>query len=82
MVNVCEESHAPSGENRPTETNRSKHAPLCVRDVVRLQVSNVPVRNRRTTGVQIPPTVLTMVIYAERGNLVSPPDRQVNRKAH
>ena len=48
------------------------HPCVCM-NVVRLQVSNVPVRNCSTTGVQIPSKVLIMVMYAERGKAVSSP---------
>lgn len=73
MVKLIEESYAPPGKYRPTETNRSKRVSLCLHEVVRLQVSNVPVRNCRTTGVQISPKLFAMVNYAERGKVTSSP---------
>jgi len=54
--------------DRPTGINRSKtHFPVLVW-AVRLQVANVPVRNRCTAGVQVPPKLSVLVNYAERGN--------------
>lgn len=49
--------------------------------VVRLQVANVPARNRCTTGVQAPPTLSIMSENAERGNPVPSPFGQANREA-
>jgi len=50
----------------------------------RMRVANVPVRNRRTAGVQASPKLFAMVDYVERGKAVTPPcarhGRQ-NRKA-
>ena len=40
---------------------------------VRIWVDNVPIRNRRTAGVQIPPKFLIVSNYAERGNAVRSP---------
>ena len=45
-------------------------ASLVFAQVVRLQLSNVAVRNCRTTGVQDAPKLLIVINYAERGNPV------------
>lgn len=39
----------------------------------RMRVANVPVRNRRTAGVQASPKLFAMVDYVERGKTVTPP---------
>ncbi len=39
--------------------NRSKAVPLCERQVVRMEVANVPARNCSATGVQNTPKSLT-----------------------
>ena len=39
----------------------------------RIRVANVPVRNRRTAGVQASPKLFAMVDYVERGKAVTPP---------
>jgi hypothetical protein len=51
---------------------------------VRIRVANVPVRNRRTAGVQTSPKLSVMVDYAERGKAVTSPcarHGRPNRKA-
>ena len=59
--------------DRLTGINRSKtRFPVFV-CAVRLQVANVPVRNRCTAGVQVPPKLSVLVNYAERGNVVTSP---------
>jgi len=45
MVRLNKGLHAPSDGYRPTGTNRSKAASLSKQQAVRIQVSNVPVRN-------------------------------------
>ena len=83
-VKLIEESYAPLGKYRSTETNRSKRVSLCLHEVIRLQVSNVPVRNCWIIGVQISPKLFVMVNYVERGNVTSPPcamQGRHNRKA-
>jgi hypothetical protein len=50
-----------------------KRVSLCRHDVDKLQVSNVPARNRSTTGVQVSPALLACVNYAERGKAISVP---------
>ena len=45
----------------------------------RLQVSNVPVRDPYSIGVQVPPKLSTMVDYTERINLVTSPDAMSGR---
>ena len=55
MVRVLEEPHASSTSYisyRPTGVNRSMACFPVFACVVRLQVSNVPARDCRTTGVQ------------------------------
>ena len=49
--------------------------------MVRLQVSNVLVRNRRTIGVQDSPKSFVVINYVERGNPAPSPYGQANRKA-
>ena len=47
--------------------------------VERLQVSNVPVRDPISIGVQVPPKLSTMVDYAERINSVTSPSAMLGR---
>jgi len=82
MVRLIKDPHAPSevqrtyGDYDPQKNadSRFKICFLVFTYVVRLQVSNVLVRNCRTTGVQGSPKSLNIVInYAERGKVVYPP---------
>ena len=52
MVRLIEESHAPSASDRPTGGIRSKACFRVFACMVKLQVSNVPVRVCLTIGVQ------------------------------
>ena len=65
----------------PAGINRSKtHFPVFV-CAVRLQVANVPVRNRCTAGVQVSPKLSILIDYAERGNpSLRPPGRLTVRQ--
>jgi len=73
MMKLIEESYASAGKYRPKKINRSKHVSLCEHGVVKLQVDNVPARNCRTNGVQIPSKLFVMVKYVERGNTIISP---------
>jgi len=70
----------------PTGTIRLNHSSLSKDGAVRMQVANVPVRNRRTAGVQAPPKLSIMIDYVERGKAVSSPcathGRQTVRHAY
>ena len=81
MVKLTEEPHAPSVSDRPTGDNRSKACFSVFACVVRLQVSNVPVRVCLTIGVQAPPKLSIKSSHLERGTPVPPPFGQANRKA-
>jgi hypothetical protein len=53
MVKLVEEPHAPSVSDRPTGANRSKACFYVFACMVRLQISNVSVRDCLTIGVQV-----------------------------
>jgi hypothetical protein len=83
MVNICKCPHASSSATDLLRLKkRSKAAPPCEQHVVRLQVSNVPARNYRTTGVQGAPKSLTGSIVRNVGTQYLRPKRQVNLKAY
>ncbi|MCP4609531.1 MAG: hypothetical protein GY845_12535 [Planctomycetes bacterium] len=73
MVKLIKESYAPLLGTDLHETNRSKRVSLCLHEVIRLQVSNVPARDCRIIGVQTSPKLSVMVNYMERGNVTSSP---------
>ena len=64
-----------------TGTIRLNHSSLSKDGAVRMQVANVPVRNRRTAGVQAPPKLSIMIDYVERGSPGPLLYEQANRKA-
>ena len=70
----------------PTGTTRLNHSSLSKNGAVRLQVANVPVRIRRTAGVQTSPKLSTWIDYVERGKAVTSPcathGRQTVRHAY
>jgi len=55
MARTDKEPYAPSTADRPTGANRSKHASMCLHEVVRMQIANVSARDCGTTDVQAPP---------------------------
>jgi len=78
-VRLIEGSHASSRgtdlrglTSASTDKGRTSCFPVLAR-VVRLQISNVSVRNRLTAGVQSPPKLPTMVDYTERRKVTTSP---------
>jgi hypothetical protein len=61
-VRTFEGPHAPSARNRPTGAIGSQACFFVFACVAKLQVSNVPARDCRATGVQVPPKLSEKVI--------------------
>jgi len=84
MVRLIKGSHAPSSETDlrgliPLRRIRSMSCFPVLARTVRLQISNVSARNRRTVGVQSPPKLLIMVGHTERGKVALPPGASPGR---
>ena len=66
--------------NRPTKIIRSIVCIPAYAYAGRMRVVNVPVRNRRTAGVQASPKLSVMVDYVEREKAVTPPCARYGRQ--
>jgi hypothetical protein len=83
MVRVVEGPHASSNATRPTGAIRSKACFSVFACVARLQASNVPARDRRAAGVQVPPKLSVNAITwnVERPSVRHTHVWQADRKA-
>jgi hypothetical protein len=83
MVRIVKGLHASSNGYRPTGAMRSKACFSVFACVARVQVYNVPARDRRAAGVQVPPklSVKTITRNVERPSVRHARVWQADRKA-